>query len=382
MQKKHTVLLSVLCLSLLIAGSTYISIQLSTAEAAPPTSRYEPGETLSPDCPPGNANCSVVPPARSGVNNDITDLTGITETITLPERLGIGTDPGEKLHVANGNILLSSALEQEMRFFWDTTFPDPFNPGVAPDRSGPLFKLGRVILGGVDSPVFRFMYEDSQTPEKSVFEIEDTGTVASVRSPGSPGSHFEGFFAGEVEPIFRLNSFPSMQLELGEGGNTPTDVILRRMIDSATTNQPALSILTNGGEKVRITNNGLGVNTTSIDASFVSGGGIALHGNNELIQNIPNGGLTIDVGDRSFLRLKSDCAIAANCTFTLNPGTFGQLLTLQWDDNADTGLLLDANFMKLSADWQPDEFDTLTLIDTYDEDTGSHYWVETSRSAN
>jgi len=173
-----------------------------------------------------------------------------------------------------------------------------------------------------------------------------------------------------------------MQLEFGAGGASNTDVFLKRFIDTGITNLPGWLLNVNGNDKVRVTNNGLGVNTTAVDASFVSGGAIALHNNNELIQNIPNGGMTITPGDRSFLRLKSDCAVAANCTFSLNPGTFGQFLTLQWDDPTDLGTLQDAGFVKLSTDWTPNEFDTLSLIDTYDEDTGSHYWVEISRSAN
>ena len=46
--------------------------------AAPPGSPYNPGETLDPTCAPGDANCFVTPPAESGINSDITDLTALT----------------------------------------------------------------------------------------------------------------------------------------------------------------------------------------------------------------------------------------------------------------------------------------------------------------
>lgn len=378
MQNKHLLLGAGIAVSLMASAGFWSATHVF---AAPPASPYAPGETLAPSCAPGSPNCSVVPPAASGNNADITDLSGLTQDITLPQRLGIGIDPTEKLQIQGGNISLSSTVEQELRYLWQTTFPDPVNPGVAPDHANPVFKLGRVILGGVGSPVFRFLYADSVTPEKSVFEIEDTGTVASVRQPSSPGSHFEGFFAGDIQPLFRLNSFPSMQLEFGAGGPSGTDVIMRRVIDTLTS-QPAFSFLTNGGEHFKITNNGIGANATNVDASIVNGGALAFHDNNELIFNVPNGGATLTAGDRSFVRLTSDCATAAACPLTLSPGTFGQLLILQWDHPTNTARLQDTGSVKLSSDWEPDEFDTLTLVDTYDNDTASHYWVEVARAAN
>ncbi|GEM_PF-4463340 len=45
--------------------------------SAPPDSPYLPGETLAPSCAPGSTNCTVVPPAASGANADITSLAAL-----------------------------------------------------------------------------------------------------------------------------------------------------------------------------------------------------------------------------------------------------------------------------------------------------------------
>jgi hypothetical protein len=44
--------------------------------------RYAPGETLEPDCAPSDADCTVTPPAASGVNSDITGLTAVINAST------------------------------------------------------------------------------------------------------------------------------------------------------------------------------------------------------------------------------------------------------------------------------------------------------------
>ena len=56
----------------------------SIAFAAPPTSKYSPGETLSPSCSPGDTNCSVSV-AGAGSNSDITALTGLTTDLSIAQ---------------------------------------------------------------------------------------------------------------------------------------------------------------------------------------------------------------------------------------------------------------------------------------------------------
>lgn len=62
-----------------------VSVSLHSAFAAPPGSQYLPGETLSPLCAPGSANCSVRPFAVSGANADVTSLAGLTTPLSVAQ---------------------------------------------------------------------------------------------------------------------------------------------------------------------------------------------------------------------------------------------------------------------------------------------------------
>ncbi|MEK7635615.1 MAG: hypothetical protein AAB405_00830, partial [Patescibacteria group bacterium] len=53
------------------------------AFATPPASPYTPGETLSPNCSPTSTNCTVVTPAFSGANSDITSISGLTTMLSI-----------------------------------------------------------------------------------------------------------------------------------------------------------------------------------------------------------------------------------------------------------------------------------------------------------
>lgn len=50
------------------------------ALAVPPDDKYAPGATLTPNCLPGSANCSVTPLASSGANTNITSLSSLSTT--------------------------------------------------------------------------------------------------------------------------------------------------------------------------------------------------------------------------------------------------------------------------------------------------------------
>lgn len=90
---------------------------------------------------------------------------------------------------------------------------------------------------------------------------------------------------------------------------------------------------------------------------------------------------SVPVGDLRTILLTSNNATAANRTFLLGPGAMaGQEVTLIWDDT-DAGELIDGSasgsgVVRLSADWTPTQYDTLTLI------WAGADWVEKSRSAN
>ena len=194
-----------------------------------------------------------------------------TLTITSNGNVGIGTTgPGEALHIDSGNILINSENEQEIRIR---------RTGIIGSgdfaRENPAFRLGRIIGAGDGSPAFRVLYSDDgpneSTQEVPVFVFDNKGIVASVKQ--TVGSHFEGFIHEEAQPLFRLNSFPAMQLEFGPGGNTETDVIIRRA------NANTLTILTGGNERLRIDSSGnVGIGTTDPQGTLDVNGSIFQRG--------------------------------------------------------------------------------------------------------
>lgn len=170
--------------------------------------------------------------------------------------VGIGTtSPVQKLHIGDGNIQIEGGDETAVVFKRDTTF---FN-GASGDSANPIFSLGRVIAAGDGDPEFRVIYSDDNTTERSVFEFDRKGIVASVKP--AIGSHFEGFIGGDPEPLFRLNSYPSMQLEMGDGGIAKTDVKLRRELDGSLTVRTGFD---DGTEQLRVTPLGtVGIGTSN-----------------------------------------------------------------------------------------------------------------------
>jgi len=132
-----------------------------------------------------------------------------------------------------------------------------FTGGPSGTSQFPIFQLGRIIQAGDGDPELRVVYSDDSTPERSVFEVDRKGIVASVKT--KVGSHFEGFISGDAQPVFRLNSFPKMRLEMGNGGSTPVDVAIQRETTSTLTfiTGPAAD-----RERVRIDANGnVGIGT-------------------------------------------------------------------------------------------------------------------------
>ncbi len=73
--------------------------------AAPPASKYSPGETLAPTCAPGDINCTVTAPATSGSNSDITELTGLTTDLSIGQGgTGASTASGARVNLGLGNV--------------------------------------------------------------------------------------------------------------------------------------------------------------------------------------------------------------------------------------------------------------------------------------
>jgi len=196
--------------------------------------------------------------------------------------VGIGaTAPGEKLHIGDGNALLEGGGETAVMFKRDATFV-----GVSGTSANPIFKIGRIIQAGDGDPEFRVLYSDDATAERSVIEFDRKGIVASVKP--EVGSHFEGFIAGDQQPLFRLNSFPSMRLEMGPGGLGPTDVAVSRA------NVATLAFQTANNEWMRITASGnVGIGTTAPAEKLDVNGNVRA-------ANFIAGGTTLNVPDYVF----------------------------------------------------------------------------------
>jgi hypothetical protein len=84
---------------------------------------------------------------------------------------------------------------------------------------------------------------------------------------------------------------------------------------------------------------------------------------------------------RGHIALSSDDATATNRTFVLTAGETGQELVLEWvganagqliDDSANS----DSGNVRLSADWSPSAYGTLSLV------CNGVDWIEVGRSAN
>ncbi|MFX0201124.1 MAG: hypothetical protein ACFFCW_33820 [Candidatus Hodarchaeota archaeon] len=209
--------------------------------------------------------------------------------------VGIGTKtPGEKLHLADGHFLIEGGGETQIIIKRDETFTG----GPSGNSPNPKFHIGRIIQAGDGDPEIRVLYSDDITQanpdpnerEIPIFEFDRKGVVASVKQ--DRGSHFEGFISStDPEPIFRLNSWPKMRLEMGEGGTAPVDVALQR--ETADT----LTILTGNTERLRVDSVGnIGIGTTNpTERLHVNGGNIIVTGGSFI-----DDGTTLNVPDYVF----------------------------------------------------------------------------------
>ncbi|GBD34406.1 hypothetical protein HRbin35_00123 [bacterium HR35] len=77
----------------ILIGLLINALILVISLAAPPTSPYQPGETLNPNCSPGDPNCTVLPP--------ITSLNGLT---TTTQTFSVGTSGNDFNIVSTGSV--------------------------------------------------------------------------------------------------------------------------------------------------------------------------------------------------------------------------------------------------------------------------------------
>lgn len=213
-------------------------------------------------------------------------------------RLGIGTSsPGQSIHTV-GNILIDSASEKGLMIKYNGDLNG--NPNI----SNPIWTLGRMVEGGVaNKSVFRYIFSSDDVLERSVCEIEDTGTIASV-SDGTRRSHFEAFLNnGDTQPVFRLSSSVGsgdMGLQMGVGGTTAPDIELVR----------------NGTNSIYMALGGSAKTIWYADA-FVTQPGINIVMANTAGLNPQLKFMEEDGNGSNFISLKAPAAITANVSLTL-----------------------------------------------------------------
>lgn len=86
----------------------------------------------------------------------------------------------------------------------------------------------------------------------------------------------------------------------------------------------------------------------------------------------------VNVVGITYLALSSDNTTAANRTFTLTPGDIlgHELVIVFQSAGATTAQLADSALNKLSAAWEPLQYDSLALM------WDGTYWIETARVDN
>ncbi|MFA7308897.1 MAG: tail fiber domain-containing protein [Patescibacteria group bacterium] len=109
---------------IMVTGAVVLALSgaLLNTFAAPPGSQYLPGETLAPSCAPGATNCTVIPPALSGANADITSLTGLTTALPVTEG-GTGLSSitmGKLLYASAANTLSELSISSKLQLTGNT----------------------------------------------------------------------------------------------------------------------------------------------------------------------------------------------------------------------------------------------------------------------
>jgi len=171
----------------------------------PPLSPYLPGETLDPNCSPGDPNCTVLPsltgtstPGNIAFYLNTTTLTGTSDLFwdNNSKKLGIGTTtPSEKLTVlgnlsivGENNFLFINRGKKDISHNWYRGFIylgkdlDP-SEWITPTMD-PIYNSSYLVLG-VDTDIGAFMPV-----------IYDTSTLTYVRAANIEGS--SGIFQGDL----------------------------------------------------------------------------------------------------------------------------------------------------------------------------------------
>jgi hypothetical protein len=167
----------------LISGIIIGLSMVTVAIAAPPGSPFNLGQTLDPACAPGDPNCTVVTPAASGDNSDITSLgsgnigIGTTSAGELLE-LEKDADVYAKIHATTGNAQKAGIKLQ--RGAWQT---DNFSDWEIEDDGGEIHFNKH--SGGVSTPdMFQFEEDGDFKATGRVNVGVGTGDFAAIEIQG------------------------------------------------------------------------------------------------------------------------------------------------------------------------------------------------------
>ena len=220
---------------------------------------YLPGETLDPDCGPDDPDCTVAPPALSGINTNITELSALTDATTT----NLVVSSILRLPFLEGTIL---GVDQNGKVIATTTLVADPSWGAIGGALSAQTDLAAALAGKIDvgtTSVASILLLPNLTMTKS--QISDFG------SPLYSYDETDPLYAAASSTILRA-SYSSLSSLLDDSThrlvtdvekglwNGKQDALGFVPVDSATTSMAAL---TSVGGLLTISDGKLGIGTTS-----------------------------------------------------------------------------------------------------------------------
>ncbi len=220
---------------------------------------YSPGETLDPDCGPDDPDCTVAPPALSGVNTNITELSALTDATTT----NLVVSSILRLPFLEGTIL---GVDQNGKVIATTTLIADPSWGAIGGALSAQTDLAAALAGKIDvgtTSVASILLLPNLTMTKS--QISDFG------SPLYSYTETDPLYAAASSTILRA-SYSSLSSLLDDSThrlvtdvekglwNGKQDALGFVPVDSATT---SMASLTSVGGLLTISGGNLGIATTS-----------------------------------------------------------------------------------------------------------------------
>lgn len=133
---------------------------------------------------------------------------------------GAASTPAQLMHFADGNLYGEGG--GEISFLVKRSGYSE-NSGVEGQCTNPIFYMMRLSQAGDGSIENKRMASSDEYTERSTLKSDFKGITGFIRSidiQSGIGSMSEGFTEDDVYPHYRMNSYPRIGLEMGEGGAT------------------------------------------------------------------------------------------------------------------------------------------------------------------